>query len=139
MKILCFFLALLAGALAQPLFVLDWVEGDLNGDGVPERVMLVSPDSSDPAHPRSRKQLLVMAYHKQSYRQVFHKNLEAGFFCKSFKEKLTQPQADFWGLHFLGPHLGLPPRVKVVFTPGSGEFFTLVHDGSHYQIESSGD
>lgn len=134
-----FSLALAASALAQSLYVLDWTEGDLNGDGVPERVLLVSPDSSDPAHPRSRKQLLVMEYHQKSYRQVFQKNIEAGFFCKTFKQRLSSAQADFWGLHFVGPELGQNPRVKVVFTPGSGEFFTLVHDGKSYQIESSGD
>lgn len=133
------FLCLTVSASAQNFFILDWAEGDLTGDGVPERVYLVSSQSSDPAHPSSKKQLLVMEYHKQAYRQVFQKSVQAPFFCKSDMQRLNSAYADVWGLQFLPPNEGQPARFKVTFTPGSGEFFTLLHDGQRYRTESSGD
>lgn len=133
------FVCLTLTASAQNTFLLDWAEGDLNGDGVPERVFLVSPQSSDPANPRSKKQLLVMEYHNQAYRQVFQKSIEAPFFCKTPLLRLNSAYADFWGLQYLPPNEGKAARIKVTFTPGSGEFFTLIHDGQRYRAESSGD
>lgn len=133
------FLSLTLSASAQNLFLLDWAEGDLTGDGIPERVFLVSTQSSDAANPRSKKQLLVMEYHNQTYRQAFQKTIEAPFFCKSTLQRLNSADADFWGLHYLPPNQGQQARIKVTFTPGSGEFFTLLHDGQRYRTESSGD
>ena len=80
-----------------------------------------------------------MEYHNQAYRQVFKKSVEASFFCKSTLQRLNSAYADFWGLQYLAPNEGKSARIKVTFTPGSGEFFLLIHDGDQYRIESSGD
>jgi len=97
MRIALLFLCLTFTASAQNLFILDWAEGELTGDGVPERVFLVSSQSSDPANSRSKKQILVMEYHNQAYRQVFQKSVEAPFFCKTTPQRLNSAYADFWG------------------------------------------
>ncbi len=132
-------LCITLSAWAQNLFVLSWAEGDLNSDGVPERVFLTSSQSSDPANARSEKQLLVMEYRDQRYQKAFQMPIRGNFWCKSPALRLTSPVADFWGLQYLPPALGEPARVKLTFTPGSGEFLTIVHDGSTYRSQSSGD
>ena len=139
MRQMLFFLCLTLSASAQNFFLLDWAEGDLTGDGVPERVFLVSPQSSDPNHASSKKQLLVMEYHKQAYRKVFQQSVDVPFFCKSNMQRLSSAYADHWGLQFLPPNEGQSARFKVIITPGSGEFFTLFHDGQRYRVEGSGD
>ena len=142
MRTLAFLLiwnSLLVVASAQNYFVLSRAEGDLNSDGVPERVFVVSPQSPDPTNSRSEKLLLVMEYHQKSYRKAFSMPIKIGFFCKTTMAHLTSAYADYWGLSYLPPAQGQPARMKLVFTPGSGEFCTLVHDGAKYRIEGSGD
>lgn len=132
-------LVLSMSAMAQNYFLLSWAEGDLNSDGVPERVFLVSTQSADPSNARSEKLLLLMEYHQNGYRKAFSMPIRSGFFCKTPQLRLTSASADFWGLQYLAPAQGKPARFKVTFTPGSGEFFTIIHDGTTYRSESSGD
>jgi hypothetical protein len=80
-----------------------------------------------------------MEYSQKGYRKVFSMPIRSGFFCKTSMDRLTSAHADFWGLRYLPPAQGEPARMKLTFTPGSGEFFTLVHDGTKYRTESSGD
>lgn len=126
-------------ALSQSLYVLAWTEGDLNSDGVPERVFIVSPHSSDPANQKSSKFLVVMEYHNHLYQEAFQMPIKAGFLCRTTTDHMSAPVADIWGLHYLPPAGGEQARVKVTFTPGSGEFFFLLHDGQGYRVQSSGD
>ena len=133
------FFCLTCAAFGQRFFVLSWAEGDLNSDGVPERVFVVSPQSPDPTNARSEKLLVVMEYRKKVYRKAFSVPIRSGFFCKSSTDRLASPHADFWGVRYLPPTEGKPARMKVTFTPGSGDFFTVVHDGTKYRTEDSGD
>ena len=135
-----FCLGLTVQAHAQTGFLLSWTEGDLNGDRVPERVLLVSPDSADPTNVKSRKKLVVLQRKGERYQSVFEWPIANGVvFTTKASERLLSPFADFWGLSYRPAKPGYKPSARLCFTPGSGEFVNLVFDGKKYQIQGSGD
>jgi hypothetical protein len=133
-------LALLFGqALAQDHFLLSWAEGDLDGDGVPERAVLVSPDSSDPGSTSSRKYLVVLRHRDGRYEKALTWPMESVSFYTRLRERHLGPQADFWGLSFHPPIEGRDASFKLTFTPGSGEFVQVVSREGDFLVTGSGD
>lgn len=124
----------------QNLYLLSWAEGDLDGDGVPERAVLVSPDSADPTNAKTRKMLLVLRYRDGKYQQALKWPIQGpvGFYAKLHDRHLG-PKADFWGLSFHPPVGGRDPSFKLTFSPGSGEFVEVVSDGKGLHVKGSGD
>lgn len=133
--------ALLAGPIrAQNHYLLSWSEGDLDGDGVPERVLLVSPESADPGHSESRKFLMVMQYRDGRYEKVLTWPVPPPVaFQTRLWERHTDPRADFWGLSFHPAELGRDPYFRLTFTPGSGEFVQVIWRDGRPLVEGSGD
>lgn len=133
-------LALFAGqALAQDHFLLSWAEGDLDGDGVPERAVLVSPDSPDPASPDSRKYLVVLRHREGRYEKALTWPMESVAFYTRLHERHLGPRPDFWGLSFHPPVEGGQASFTLTFTPGSGEFVQVVSHDSGFVVTGSGD
>ena len=137
---LALLLLLAVPSLAQNLYLLSWAEGDLDGDGVPERVVLVSPDSADPTNAKSRKTMLLLRYQDGKYQQALKWPIQGpvGFQVKLFDRHLS-PQADFWGLSYHPPTAGRDPFFKLTFSPGSGEFVQVVSSPTGFQVQGSGD
>ncbi|MBI3929769.1 MAG: hypothetical protein HY319_29785 [Armatimonadetes bacterium] len=136
-KLLLLFIALAAAATAQPIYVLDSLEGDLDGDGTLERAVVVSPTSPDPSHTTSKKELRIMKLKKDRYITIYSMPIEARFSSGLDGWQLESPEVLMWGLNL---RKSKPYNLlTVVFTPSSGEFFDLVWNGRTYQVRSSGD
>lgn len=135
MRILSLLLLLTLAAAAQDVYVLNWLEADLDGDKVPERVLVVSADSPDP-NAKARKELRVMK-RKGGKMVTVHKMPlnDASFTSKMGMWQLEEPATKLWGLNYEAA----TKRVLVCFTPNSGEFFWLKWNGKAYVTESSGD
>jgi len=135
MRILTLFLALTLTAVAQDVYVLNWLQVDLDGDKVPERVLVVSPDSPDP-NAKARKELRVMKRKGGQFVTVHKMSLDdASFNSKMGAWQLEEPATQLWGLNWDAKKRAL----LVCFTPNSGEFFWLRWNGKAYVTESSGD
>jgi hypothetical protein len=125
---------------ADHLHLLSWVEGDLDEDRVPERVLLVSPDSADPTQAKSRKKLLVLQRKGQQYRKVYEWSVTDGVpFQTKVDSRMFDGWADFWGLSYHRKTASRSARVKLCFTPGGGEFVDLMHDQKGFFVVGSGD
>ncbi|MBI3924635.1 MAG: hypothetical protein HY319_03770 [Armatimonadetes bacterium] len=136
-KLFLLLIALTATATAQPFYILDSLEADLDGDGTLERAVLVSPSSPDPSHRTSKKELRIMKRKKDQYATLYTMPIEASFNTDLEGWQLESPEVLLWGLNL---RKGKPYNVlTVVFTSSSGEFFDLVWNGKTYQVRSSGD
>lgn len=136
-KLILLLLVLTATAVAQPVYVLDSLDADLDGDGTLERAVIVSSTSPDPSHRTSKKELRIMKKKKELYTTIYKMPIEAGFNTDLEGWQLESPEVLLWGLNLRKskPYNAL----TVVFTSNSGEFFDLVWNGKTYQIQSSGD
>lgn len=113
-------LVLFAGqALAQDHFLLSWAEGDLDGDGVTERAVLVSPDSPNPGSSDSHKYLVVLRYREGRYEKALTRPMESLAFYTRLHERHLDPQPDFWGLSFHPPVEGRPASFRRISEDGS--------------------
>lgn len=134
-KLITLLLALTLAAAAQDVYVLNWLEADLDGDKVPERVLVVSSESPDP-NAKARKELRVMKRKGGKLVTVHKLPLDdSSFNTKMGSWQLEEPATKMWGLNYETKGR----RVLVCFTPNSGEFFWLFWNGKAYVTESSGD
>ena len=119
------------------LFILDSAQADLDGDRVPERILLLSPDSPDPSHRKSKKELRILKQKGDRYQTVYTMPIRSGFATKTMPWQFEDTASKLWGLQI---EAGKPrARLWVVFATSSGDFFRLVFDGKTYHVESSGD
>ena len=140
MRILLVLLLLLsAPSWAQDVSVLSWAEGDLDGDRVAERILIVSPDSPNPTDVKSRKELRILKRKGDRYVQVYKMPIQAAFSQKVSAWQYEEPGTKLWGLNYEPAAGGRKAAVMVCFTPSSGEYFRLVFDGKTYRVQPSGD
>ena len=133
-------LGLTLSAVAQEFYVLDWVEGDLDGDRVPERVVVLSTDSADPGNVESKKELWVLKRKGDKFVPIKRMPLNnARFHQKMHEWQIKEPLTKLWGLNYLPAIKAGKASIIVCFAPNSGEYFRLIFNGKSYVVEDAGD
>lgn len=122
---------LVASAWAEP-HVVSWTQGDLDGDGKPERAVIVCNDTADPG-PMVRRELRIYKRRGAQFKQVYRLPIDDGFTTQMAPFQLEDPDTLPWGLNLVRR------KLYVVFAPNSGHLLIVRWNGKGYEIETTGD
>jgi len=125
------FLVTLPCSADSDAYVLYSLDSDIDGDKVPERMIILSEESSDPAH-MGPKKLQIMKRERDEYKTVYTDQFEAGFYTKLAPFQWQGADNAMAGLavrKFSGEKY---PAVWVVFTPNSSDFLSYSYDGREF-------
>lgn len=124
--------------LALPLqadntaFVIYSLDTDMDGDGTPERLLVLSHQSPDPSKAGPKK-FLVMKKNGETYKTVYRDSFDASFYTKLVPfqwEGVDNAMPGISTRRFEGQKY---PAIWVVFTPSSSDFLSYTFNGTSYK------
>ena len=127
---LLFLLALPSGA-DDSAYVLYSLDADIDGDRTPERMVVLSYESSDPAH-QGKKKLLIMKRSGDLYKTVYSDQFDGGFYTKLDPFQWQGADNAMAGVSLRKFSDQKYATVWVVFTPNSSDFLSYTYDGKTF-------
>ena len=109
------------------------LQSDFNGDGSPERAMVVALDHNPEPNAPSRKALRIfdgagaLQFESAPFEEPFHTDLDS----------TAEQDGEKAGLHLVPAKRF--PRIRLIFASRSGNFVDFQFDGQHYVLAEMGD
>ena len=128
-----FLLLLILPAIADDsAYVLYSLDADIDGDRAPDRLVILSYESSDPAH-QGNKKLLIMKRRGDVFQTVFSDSFEGSFYTKVAPFQWQDADNAMAGLNIRKFSEQKYAGVWVVFTPNSSDFLSYSYDGKTFR------
>ena len=113
-------------------YVLYSLDADIDGDRTPERMVILSQESSDPAH-QGNKKLLIMKRSGDVYQTIFTDQFDGAFYTKLAPFQWQGAENAMAGVTLRKFSEQKYPTVWVVFTPNSSDFLSYSYDGKTFR------